>query len=61
MILLRLFGLLVAVVVGASIVLYVLTGQRRWLKLAWNSFRIGLLVAVAVLLLFALERLIEGL
>jgi len=61
MILLRLFGFVVAVAVGASILLYVFTGQRRWLKLAWNSFRFGLLVAVAVLLIFALERLIEGL
>lgn len=58
MLLLRVLGLLLAIVVGTSVALYVFTGERRWLRIAWNSFRFGLLAAVGVLLLFALERLL---
>ena len=61
MLLLRVLGLLLAIVVGTSVALYVFTGERRWLRIAWNSFRFGLLVAVGVLLLFALERLLVAL
>lgn len=61
MLLLRILGLLLAVIVGTSVALYVFTGQRRWLNIAWNSFRIGLLAAVGALLIFALERLLVAL
>lgn len=60
MILLRVLGLVLAIVIGSSVVLYVFTRQKKWLRLAWGTFRIGLVAAVAILLLFALERLSEA-
>lgn len=58
MLLVRILGLLVAVALGVLVLLYVVSGNRRYLRLAWVLFRYALFVAVLVLLLFVVERLL---
>lgn len=58
MLLARLVGLLLCLGVGASLILWLVTGQTRYRKWAWNIFRVGLIVAFVVLALFALERVL---
>lgn len=55
----RLVGLLVVVVLIVTVGVWLLTGERRWLRLAWNVFRVSLLVFVLILLLFAGEALLQ--
>jgi len=58
MLLLRILGLLAAVTLGVLALLYAVSGERRYLKLAWGVFRYALFVAVLVVLLFVFERLL---
>jgi hypothetical protein len=56
-----LFRLLVVVLLaalGICVVLWVFTRDRRYLSYAGQIFKIGLIVVLVVLALFALERLI---
>jgi ABC-type dipeptide/oligopeptide/nickel transport system permease component len=54
----RILGLLVAIAVGVSLLLWLGTGDRKWLRYAWNLFRVALVaVAVFLVLLFG-ERLL---
>lgn len=53
----RIFGLLVAVALGGCVLLYLGSGERRYLSLAWRIFRIALFAFVLVLLLIFAERL----
>jgi hypothetical protein len=56
--LLRVLGLLVAVALGACVLMYMLTGERRYLRYAWQTFKYGVFLFVLVLLLFFGERLL---
>ena len=58
MLLVRVLGLLTAVALGALVLLYMVSGNRRYLNLAWQVFRYALFVVVLVLLLFLFERLL---
>lgn len=58
MLLLRVLGLLVAVALGACVLMYMLTGERRYLGYAWQTFKYALFVFVLILLLFFGERLL---
>jgi len=58
MLLVRILGLLAAVTLGVLVLLYVVSGNRRYLNLAWVVFRYALFVVVLVLLLFLFERLL---
>lgn len=58
MLLLRILGLFAAVALAVLVLLYVVSGDRRYLNLAWVVFRYALFVAVLVLLLFVFERLL---
>jgi hypothetical protein len=54
----RIAGVLVAIAVGACVILWLVTGERRWLRYAWNLFRVALVLVVGFLLLLFAERLL---
>jgi len=54
----RIVGVLVAIALGACILMWAVTGERRWLTYAWGVFRGALLVVVLILLLMFGERLL---
>jgi cell division protein FtsW (lipid II flippase) len=58
--LLRILGLAVAIALGASVLAWLLTGDRRWLRLAWSIFRYAAFGLLVILLLFAGEALLYG-
>lgn len=58
MLLLRIVGILTAIVIGSGIATYLLTGDRRYLRLAGRVTRWALVFVLLVLALMALERLI---
>lgn len=58
MLLLRVLGLLVAVALGACVLMYMLTGERRYLRHAWQTFKYALFLFVLILLLLFGERLL---
>jgi hypothetical protein len=58
MIVLRLVGFLLLITIGASLVTYLLTRNRRYLTLAWQVLKYGLAMAVIVLLFLLLDRLL---
>ena len=58
MVVLRLFGAVVLIAIAASIALYLFTRNRRYLSFAWRVFQFALVLVVAVLVLFVLERLV---
>jgi hypothetical protein len=58
MLLLRFIGLLAAIALAASVLLYMLSGERKYLGFAWRVFKYSLFVVVLILLLFAFERLL---
>lgn len=55
----RVVGLLVVIALIITLAAWLLTGERRWLRLAWNIFRVALFASVAILLLFAGEALLQ--
>jgi hypothetical protein len=58
MLLVRLLGLLAAIALGVSVLLYMVSGERKYLIFAWRLFRYALFVIVLILLLFLFERLL---
>jgi hypothetical protein len=56
--LVRVLGLLLAVTLGGCVLMYVVTGERRYLGYAWQVFKYALFLFVLVLLLFFGERLL---
>lgn len=58
MLLLRIIGLLAAITMAVSVLLYMLSGERKYLSFAWRVFRYSLFVVVLILILFASERLL---
>lgn len=58
MLLLRIVGALVAITIGAGIVAYLFTGEKRYLALAGRVTRYALLFALVVLALMFLERVV---
>jgi len=55
----RLVGLAAAIALGVCVLLYVTTGERRYLRLAWILFRAALFLLLAFLLLLFGERLVK--
>jgi hypothetical protein len=53
----RILGLAVALALGATVLAWLLTGERRWLRFAWLIFRYAVFGLLVVLLLFAGEAL----
>lgn len=58
MLILRLIGLLVVLGIGASMVLWLLTGNARYRTWAGKLFRVGVVVLLVTLSLFAIERVL---
>jgi hypothetical protein len=54
---LRILGLAVAIALAFTVVAWLITRERRWLRLAWRIFRYAVFALAFVLLLFAGEAL----
>ncbi|NWG30263.1 MAG: hypothetical protein HXY29_02045 [Rhodocyclaceae bacterium] len=58
MLFLRVVGILAAIAIGAGILAYLFTGERRYLGLAWRIAKYALIFALVLFALLALERLL---
>jgi len=58
MLLVRVIAVLLSLGIGASLILWILTGQSRYRAWAWNLFRVGVVAAFVILALFVLERVL---
>jgi len=58
MLLLRIVGLLAVIAIGAGILAYLFTRDRRYLGLSWRIAKYSLVLALALFALLAFERLI---
>lgn len=56
MLIVRIVGLGVAVALGVLVVLFMLSGERKYLRVAWRVFKIALAFVLVFLLLLAFER-----
>jgi hypothetical protein len=54
----RLLGVLALITVGASLLVYFFTRDRRYLRFGWQVFRFSLILTTVLLLLFLAERLL---
>ena len=54
---LRLVGLALAAALGASVLAWTFTGDRKWLRLAWQIFKFGVYALALVLALLVGEAL----
>jgi hypothetical protein len=54
--LLRLLAVILIVAIGAGLLVYALTGNRRYLAFAWQLFRYGIVFALIVFGLLIIER-----
>ncbi len=58
MFLLRIVGVLVVIAIGAGILAFLFTRDRRYLRLSWQIAKYAGLFALLVLMLMFLERVI---
>ena len=58
MLVLRIVGLLVAIALGVCVLLWLASGERKWLQLGWRLFKAALFVVVLILVLMFGERLL---
>ena len=58
MLVIRIAGLLVAIALGVCVLLWAISGERKWLLYAWMLFKVALVVVVVFLLLLFGERLL---
>ncbi len=58
MLLLRIVGILAAIAIGAGIVAYLFTRDRKYLRLSWRIAKYALIFALVLFALLAFERLI---
>ena len=58
MLVLRIFGALLVITLGVSVVGYVVTKDRRWLRFTVRAFVVGFFTALIFMVLYALERLV---
>ena len=58
MLIMRLMLLLAVLGVGAAVVLWLLTGKTQYRSWAWRIFRVSVMLVLAVLALFAIERVL---
>jgi hypothetical protein len=57
----RIIGLATAIALGASVLLWLVTGNRKWLRIAWLIFKYAVFLVLLILLLFFAERLLAPL
>ena len=58
MLLIRIVAIATAVAIGVTVILWAVSGERKWLRLAWRLFRYAVFLALLVLMLFLAERLL---
>ena len=58
MFVLRVVGFLILLTIGASLVTYLLTRNRRYLTFAWQVLKYGMVMVIVVLTFILLERLV---
>ncbi len=58
MLILRLLGILLLITVVASLALYAITRQRRYLRFAWRAFLFALILVLLVMAFHVAERLL---
>ena len=58
MFVLRVVGFLILITIGASLVTYLLTRNRRYLTFAWQVLKYGMVMASVVLTFILFERLV---
>ena len=58
MLVVRVVGLLAAVGLAVLVLLYLLSGDRRYLRWSWRLFQVALAAVLAFLLLLFAERLV---
>ena len=58
MLLLRIVGVLVAITIGAGIVAFLVTRDRRYLRLSWQVAKYAAIFVLLVLALMFFERVI---
>ena len=56
----RILAIAVAIALGTTLLAWLFTGDRRWLRIAWLIFRYAAFGLLAVLLLFAGEALLHA-
>ncbi len=58
MLVLRIVALLAAIAVGASVLAWAFTGNRKYLRFAWRVFQFAMVAALGFLALLFFERLV---
>jgi len=58
MVVLRFVGMLAVITVGAALVLFLFTRNRRYLNFAWRVFQFSVIFAMVLMALYVLERLV---
>ena len=58
MFVLRLVGFLLLITIGASLVTYLLTRNRRYLTFAWQVLKYGMVMAIIALAFLLFDRLV---
>lgn len=58
MLFVRLIAFAAAIVVGVSVLLYMVTGQTRWRRFAWRAFSVAAAAVALVLVLLLFEYLL---
>ena len=58
MLLVRIVAIATAVAIGVTVLLWALSGERKWLRLSWRLFRYAVFLILLVLMLFLAERLL---
>jgi len=58
LIVIRLLGFLAVATMGAALIAFVITRNRRWLRFAFQVLRLSVVVGVVLVLLYMLERLL---
>lgn len=58
MIVLRLIGILVLITIGASIAMYLITRNRRYIDFARRVFQLAVVFIIVFMVLYVVERLV---
>ncbi|MDP2239531.1 MAG: hypothetical protein Q8K18_05140 [Burkholderiales bacterium] len=58
MIVLRLAGFLALITIGASLVMYLFTRDRRYVKIAWRVIQLAFIFLIVFMVFYVLERLV---
>jgi hypothetical protein len=58
MLVLRLVGALALITIGAGLILFLFTRNRRYLTFAWRVFQFTVIFAVVLMAFYVLERLL---